>query len=140
MIADFLGAHEDARAEAIPSRGKGRISALVLRVSEQVLANVTRSWRSRSATESCKTSVYISNGGISRMPPERSQHGVGDVADAGLNGQERLGNSPGLDSPGRNSATCCADRIGFRRGSVEPADFILHIGFHDARDARGIDA
>ena len=41
-----------------------RFSAGGVTVNEQLLANVTRPRSSRSTTESCSTSVYISNGGI----------------------------------------------------------------------------
>ena len=72
-----------------------RCSCRRVRVSEVALAPSSFPASIRSTSESWKTSVYIKKGGMSGCSPRAGQHGVGDVAHAGLQRQELRRDAPG---------------------------------------------
>ena len=108
-------------------------------MNEQLLANVTRSCSSRSTTESCSTSVYISKGRNPGMAAQRAEHGIGDVPHARLNRQERFGNHSAGQLGRQKFGDIVADGFRQRADLAEAARFVFQIGFHHAHDLRRVD-
>ena len=76
-------------------------------------ANLTRPAAADATTESCSTSVYISKGGMSACG-RGAEHGVGDVAHAGLQRQEPFGDAACRDFARQEFGDVLADLLGHR--------------------------
>jgi len=88
MVADLLWAHQDAGTEEIQIA----VDSIQRRRTEcecTGTANLTRSAQMRSTTESCRTSVYISNCGNLCVASQRCQDSIATFPHAGLDGHER---------------------------------------------------
>jgi hypothetical protein len=70
---------------------------------------------------------------------ERQEDRVGDIADAGLNGQEALGQAPGDELVRQEFGYVFADFFGGGIAGSEGARFILEVRFDDADDFFGRD-
>ena len=74
------------------------------------------------------------------MLAERAEHGVGDVAHAGLERQEAAAACvPRLELGGEELGDVLADAAGDLVGRVEGARLVGEVGFDDAGDLGGID-
>ena len=74
------------------------------------------------------------------MIAEGGEDGVGDVADAGLNGKKVGGDAAGASFGGEEVGDIAADADSGFVGGREGGGFVLEVGFDDTGDFRGVDA
>ncbi len=138
VVGDLLRAHEDLRAEEVDVGGKaahglggegegaggGEGTAAVF---EQGDDGVLKDF-----------GVHF-EGGDGGIRAKRAKDGIGDIADAGLEGEELGRDAAGLHFSDEEVGDVLTDLVSEGGGGIEAGGFVFEVGVDDAGDFLGVD-